>query len=411
MLKAKPSKKPKTVEHKPAKQRARISLHSFNTAILILTIFLSLFIVVKIVWHNTLNREQNLSGTTNLTEKEKQKLEESLVNSLWEDVPPEPLSYFALEKEVYAYFIGENQNAAIAVMDAQKDKILTAHPYWYRLKPDMSIEKLKGAEDKKVFEMAENTKIQLYPSFNNAFDSDRLHKMLNNNTLRDRHIEEIIAIMKKYNYDGIDLDYENIKEVDRDEFSEFVRLLAARVHEEKKFLTIALHAKTDDKGKWHGPAATDYAVMNEAADRIMLMTYDYSWGTSPTPGNIAPVSWMREVLDYAVTKIDREKLLLGIHFYGYDWGYDENNRGVLITYKDMLEIRSTYGGSAIQTTSENEKFFTYGRDGRKHTVYFADAETVEARLKLVREYDIAGIGIWRIGDEDERVWERIGKNL
>ena len=98
-----------------------------------------------------------------------------------------------------------------------------------------------------------------------------------------------------------------------------------------------------------------------------------------------------------------EKIYLGIHFYGYDW-LEEEARD--LTYNDVLDLIDEYSPT-ISTSEEQEKNFTYTDDEDEKTVYFADYETILPRLTLVNEYDIAGIGIWSLGQEDPKNWQSI----
>ena len=132
------------------------------------------------------------------------------------------------------------------------------------------------------------------------------------------------------------------------------------------------------------------------------MTYDYHWSTSEA-GDIAPLSWVEEVLAYAVKVLDKEKIYLGIPFYGYDW------KGELakdLVYKDILELFDRYK-SEVKISNEKEKYFNYRDNGEVHTVYYFDRDTISDRIELVNKYDVAGIGIWRLGQEDSKNWQTI----
>ncbi len=136
------------------------------------------------------------------------------------------------------------------------------------------------------------------------------------------------------------------------------------------------------------------------------MTYDYHWSTSEA-GDIAPISWMEEILSYATKNIDPKKIYLGINFYGYDW---IEKQAKDLTYNNVLELINRFN-LEIKLSSEKEKYFTYTDNNEDHTVYFADHETITERIKLVEKYQIAGIGIWRLGQEDPKNWEVITELL
>ncbi len=129
------------------------------------------------------------------------------------------------------------------------------------------------------------------------------------------------------------------------------------------------------------------------------MVYDYSSGASKA-GEIAPLGWAGEVLTYAATLVQPEKTFLGVPVYGYDW------TGSVGQPLDWIKATKIAGqqGAEIKRSESNEAWFTYS-DG-KNTVYFNDGLTMRTRLEtlLARHPDIAGIALWRLGNEDPANW-------
>ncbi len=243
----------------------------------------------------------------------------------------------------------------------------------------------------------------IIPAISNEQNPDTLNKIFISQELTNIHIQNISELIESNDYDGIDIDYESMNAQDRDSFSSFIQLLSDEVSKNNKLLTVAVHAKTSDFGTWDGPASQDWSVLNSYADRINVMAYDYHWSTSEA-GDIAPISWIRDVLNYAITVIDTKKISLGVHTYGYDW---VGKTSESYTYKSIQELIESNNITNINISDEYEKYFTYDN----HTVYFADASTLKKRLELVQEYNISGISIWRIGDEDINIWKEITSNL
>ena len=143
-------------------------------------------------------------------------------------------------------------------------------------------------------------------------------RMLHTPALMSRHIAAIVSLADRENYAGIDIDYEGLHAGDRQALSTFITRLAAALHAHGKILSVAVFAKTSDAGYGGQNVAQDYAAIGRAADQVRRMAYDYHWNTS-APGPIAPISWVRSVIDYARTQIPAARLVLGIPLYGYDW--------------------------------------------------------------------------------------------
>lgn len=274
--------------------------------------------------------------------------------------------------------------------------------FWYTLGADGSIDGAVLATE--AVRVARAAGLRIVPSIvNGGFDAQRVSLVVNDPARRAQHIEDILMLVRDNGYDGIDIDYESLNPADRDAFSLFIEELAAALHAEGKLLSIAVHAKTDDAGAWSGPAAQDWARLGAAVDEFKIMTYDYHSGGSEA-GPIAPLDWVDDVLTYAATVVPPQKTWMGVPFYGYDWS---GSVGKSLNWRQALKLAEQNGVTPARDPSSAEAWFTYS-DGQQ-TVYFNDAETMAARLDIIRNNhpDIAGIAIWPLGGEDPANWTAI----
>ena len=224
--------------------------------------------------------------------------------------------------------------------------------------------------------------------------------MIHDPARRRQHVEDILALVRDNGFDGIDIDYESLSPEDRDDFSLFIEELSAAMKAEGKLLSIAVHAKTDDAGAWSGAAAQDWARLGAAVDAFKIMTYDYHNGASEA-GPIAPLDWVDDVLSYAATVVPAEKTWMGVPFYGYNW---TGSTAQSLNWRQAVKLAEQNGVVPERDAASGEDRFSYG-DGR-HTVYFNDAQTLAARLAMLKEKHpgVAGIAIWPLGGEDPENW-------
>ncbi|MBN1331384.1 peptidoglycan-binding protein [Candidatus Dojkabacteria bacterium] len=319
-----------------------------------------------------------------------------------EETPP--ARNYQLNKEVSAYIPWWDQDAAFESLQTNKDYIQTVHPFWYEVKADGSIDKFSGAEDQEIIDFCKDNNIQIIPAISNEQDPLPVEAIFDSPVIVEQHVQNITNLVLENGFDGVDIDYESLETADREDFSSFIVQLAVSLKEQNKLLTVAVHAKTSDEGTWDGPAAQDWMVFNEFTDGVNIMAYDYHWSTSEA-GDIAPVDWVEDVLDYAVTVIEPEKIHLGVHFYGYDWLAEEAED---LTYTDVQEIIAAENITTIDVSTGLENYFTYKDTLNKtHTVYFADSYTIAPKIDLVNQFDIGGISIWRLGNEDPENWDVI----
>jgi len=315
---------------------------------------------------------------------------------------------FILSQKVGASLVWWDQDNGLATLKKNKDKISSLNPVWYKVKIDGSIEKFSGAENKEIIDFAKDNHIQIIPAITNDCEPYESEEVLKNNSLIEKHLKDILQIVETKNYDGIEINYECLSGGSsiRSQYSDFLSQLSDKLHAQKKILTTSVHAKNSDAGIWEGAAAQDWKVLGQKCDQVKIMTYDFHWSTSEA-GDIAPLSWMEETLSYAVKVIDLNKIYLGIHFYGYDW---KEKQAKDLTYNNVLDLVKRFQPQ-IATSKELEKYFKYTDNDESHTVYYADHETISKRIELVKKYKIAGIGIWRLGQEDPENWTTINNIL
>jgi spore germination protein YaaH len=197
-------------------------------------------------------------------------------------------------------------------------------------------------------------------------------------------------------YDGLQIDFEMVPQQDGAHFLSFLEDLRARLGT-KKF-TVALPARS----RRIAGDVYDYERIKPLVDRILIMAYDEHWSTSG-PGPIASLSWCRRVANHALGVIGREKLIMGLPFYGRAWGNTNPSRALvysgvenLINENQITEIRRENG---IPT-------FNYEAPVSVK-VYYEDEYSLSTRMELYKSLGVAAVGFWRIGQETLGVWNLI----
>ncbi|MCA1835974.1 MAG: peptidoglycan hydrolase [Actinobacteria bacterium] len=253
--------------------------------------------------------------------------------------------------------------------------------------------------------------IPLVPSIanrtNGQWTYEPVANILHDPAAMTRHINDIVALVQRENYDGIDLDYEDLPATDRKAFSTFVTRLADALHDKNKTLTIAVFAKTDEAGEDQRNAGQDYKAIGAAADEVRVMAYDYHWSES-TPGPVAPMPWVRDVLTYAKTQMPADKIVLGIPVSGYDW-VDGGNGEVVTWIQCYGRAQKFHAPLQYDRLSQSPSFKYTDEQGRQHEVWFENAETTALKLQAAKAAGIRGVFLWMISSEDDRTWSTLHK--
>lgn len=274
-------------------------------------------------------------------------------------------------------------------------------PFWYEMASATSITAYPNAEATDVVDAARASDVALVATISNNQDGTRVATMLATAANRTAHVNTLRDLAVNKGYDGLDIDYENLPAAERDRYTAFIQELSTALHNAGKQLTVTVHPKTAEPGHWSGAQAQDWAALGAAADRFRIMTYDYSWSTSP-PGPIAPVGWVTDVANFAVTLVPRHKIQLGMALYGYDW---VGSTGTGVTWSEVQERLATYNAQRQWDVASQSPWFTYTVNGVTHEVWYEDAASARAKLPLVTQLGLSGPVFWRLGGEDPDVWQ------
>lgn len=253
--------------------------------------------------------------------------------------------------------------------------------------------------------------IRVIPTVTNLRDGEwdpgTVQAVLHNPTATETHVDELVNLAVANEYDGIDIDYEDLSGRDRGAYSAFLTKLGTALQTAGKLLTTAVHPKTSDAGYDGRNLAQDYRAIGAAVDQVRVMTYDYSWDTS-SPGPVAPADWVEDVIAWTVTQIPREKVILGVVLLGYDWGAGP---GVTVDYERARSLAEEHG-AAVQRFRDGSPWFAYqDTSGTRHEVWYEDTQSTRVKLGLVSEYGLGGAFFWRLGGEDPGVWPAVREAL
>lgn len=229
------------------------------------------------------------------------------------------------------------------------------------------------------------------------FSSRTAQAVLSSPASQDRLAEQVVRTMEEKGYAGLDVDFEYIGGDFAQAYAQWIGLLKERLSGTGKEVLAALAPKTsrDQPGVLY--EGHDYALLGQAADRVLLMTYEWGYTYGP-PMAVAPLPAVRRVVEFALSQIPAEKIYLGFPNYGYDWTLPYSagvSRAVSISnqYAPQLAFQK---GARIQVDEQaRTPWFSYtDAAGLNHEVWFEDAGSAREKLLLVKEYGLWGVGFW-----------------
>lgn len=225
------------------------------------------------------------------------------------------------------------------------------------------------------------------------FSSQRAAEILTDPVRQELLIAEVIANMQNKGYGALDVDFEFLGAELAQAYADFIARLRSRLNPLGYPVIVALAPKTYAQQPGVLYEGHDYAALGNAADGVLLMTYEWGYTYGP-PMAVAPLPQVRQVLEYALTVIPPEKIFLGIPTYGYDWPlpYERGvTRAESLSPEQALALARNYGVSIQYDEVSQAPFFFYtAPDGQQHEVWFEDARSAEAKLALASENSLRG---------------------
>ncbi len=209
-----------------------------------------------------------------------------------------------------------------------------------------------------------------------------------------RFLAQLLAVLQRSNYAGVNIDFEGIAAADGPAFTAFIAMLSTALHAQHFLLTVDTPSETatDNQEWWAG--AYDYAALAPLVDNLILMAYDYHH-PGGAPGPVGPLNWIQQDLAYTTSVVPAHKVILGLPAYGYLWGSNGQTQAL---WEVGMENQANANGAAItQDPAAQEGTFSY-RDssGVSWVGWFLDAQGLKDRLALAQQDGLGGVIFWRL---------------
>ncbi|MHB8126121.1 MAG: glycosyl hydrolase family 18 protein [Desulfitobacteriaceae bacterium] len=247
------------------------------------------------------------------------------------------------------------------------------------------------------------------------FSTEIATKIFTNEALQDRVLNQALQIMAEKGYRGLDFDFEYLGTENRERYVRFLQKAREKVKARGYFISAALAPKfsSEQKGKLYG--GHDYPAIGRVVDFIFIMTYEWGW-SGGSPMAVSPIRQMRKVMEYAVSSMPKQKIMMGMPLYGYDWTLPYVPGGKFaksISPQRALKIALRYGVRSIQydQTAQAPWFRYEDEQGQQHEVWFEDARSVQAKFNLVKELGLRGFYYWVLGNDFPQNWLLVQDNF
>lgn len=285
-------------------------------------------------------------------------------------------------------------------------------PAFFYLDDDGDLVENIGNSGKKYIEWAHSNGYKVWPMVSNAEAGLTVtSKIMNSYEARQELIEDIVDACVKYDLDGINVDFENMKQEDKDLYSRFIIELTPRLKEIGRVTSVDVTAP-DGGETWS--MCFDRHVIGDVADYIVFMAYDEYGVSSTKPGTTAGYDWVKLSLTkfLQTEEIDPDKIILAVPFYTRVWTTTSNG-DVSSKTVAMKNIDNVIPSSAQKQWDDDLKqyYVEYMDGSNKKQIWIEDLESLKAKISLITENNLAGIGSWQKDMESSDVWQIIAQEL
>ncbi|MFL5742192.1 MAG: glycosyltransferase [Flavisolibacter sp.] len=307
-----------------------------------------------------------------------------------------------------AFYVTWNQQSFFS-LQRNIHKLNLVIPEWFFIDP--TSDTLTSSIDNRGLAVMKNAGVNIMPMLSNFYNKDKkfhgesIHRIISNRAKRERLINDLISVLTRNKFAGVNVDLEELQEKSDENLVSFQKQLYEKLHAKGLLVTQDVIPFNEDY---------NYTALSSSNDFLFVMAYDeYSPGTKPGP--IAEQKWIEAAVDEAVKKIPPSKIVLGLAAYGYDWtvSKDATPEDVVVTsYADALSsAKDEQARIDFDNDTYNLHFSYYDDDNTPHDVYFTDAATTFNAMRFATESGVAGVALWRLGSEDARTWSFYDRNM
>lgn len=261
----------------------------------------------------------------------------------------------------------------------------------------------------------------LWPTLkNDSMGIEKTSALVTDMYARENIISNVVELALKYGFEGINIDFENMKLKDKDEFSQFIREFSATLRRNNLIASVDVNVP-DGSETWS--LCYDHKAISDACDYLMLMAYDQYGRTKAGP--VASLTWVENNINKVIERerVDSKKLVLCVPFYSKYRkdkitmsGDEEILKGISTSTLYMKSVKNylanpKFKGSVTWDEELGQYYVEYRNQNILERIWAEDENALKEKVKLVNKYNLAGVASWRWGFETPESWQVINETL
>jgi spore germination protein YaaH len=296
-------------------------------------------------------------------------------------------------------------NGLMSLLEKTKG-VTTISPTWYKVNSNEGT--ISSLASETYIERAHSLGIEVWALVDDFDPNIDMLEVLSYTSRREKLTNELIASAIKYNLDGINVDFERITLENGKNFIQFIRELSVKCRNNGIVLSIDNYVPKEYSAYYN---ITEQGIV---ADYVIIMAYDEHHGGSDVSGSVASINFVKEGIEDTLEMVSGDKVIIGIPFYTRLWKETPENGSVKVTSDAYAmsygeELLRNNGVEPVWDEAAGQYYGEYEKDGSLYKIWLEEEESIEAKLKLIDQAEVAGIAGWKLGLEKESIWNIIIK--
>ena len=318
----------------------------------------------------------------------------------------EEYSYLTMDSKVnmvWHQVTSTDANAYFADATANMTGVNVISPTWFYLTDTSgNIASIASAD---YVSQAHEKGLQVWGLIDNFTQEVSTTETLSSTAARQNIISQLIQAAQDVGMDGINVDFESLSEDVGTHFLEFLRELSIECHKNNLVLSVDNPVPEDFTSHY------DRAEQGRVVDYVIIMGYDEHYVGSEA-GSVASLPWVEQGIQDTLDEVPAERVINAIPFYTRLWKTTGGN--VTSEAIGMDQAQQTIADNNVETYWDKTTSQNYGKydiDNSTYQIWLEDAQSVAEKVKLVSKYDLAGVSAWKLGFENNGIWQVISDNL